>query len=164
MLHLKKPIYLGLLILLTASCSNSEIDEPTSSLKPDKVEEFTAQKKLAKQMFSSVLTRLENGTVSAMLQRDGDKGKLQLALNHSEKTLHELCAAQENCVGGVYASVHNKGGKGEILHRVHKGKQMQSACAWLESYPSEFAPVDDTLKKEVIGRAWHWVKECFEEN
>lgn len=165
MLHFKKSIYLGIAILLTSGCSDSQIvEEPTSTLEPDKTEEIIEQRKLAKKMFTSVLTRLADGMINALIiQSDNDKDKLQLAINHSDQTLHELCRVQETCVGGIYSSVHNNQGKGEILHRVYKGQTMQIACAWLESYPSEFGQVDEQLQQDVIGRSWHWVKVCFED-
>ena len=164
MLHLKEPIYLGLIVLLVSGCGDSQIvEEPTSTLKPDKIEELTEQKKLAKKMFTSVLTRLTDGMISAVIQYENDKDKLQLAINHSDKTLHELCRAQETCIGGIYSSVHNNQGKGEILHRVYKEQTMQIACAWVESYHSAFGQMDKQLQQDVIGRSWHWVKVCFED-
>lgn len=162
MLPLKKSRYFVLLVLLVASCKNSQI-EPTSILKPEQIQEITEQKALAKKMLTSVPTRLPDGRLSAVIAREGDNGKLELAINRSGKMLSELCRIQENCVGGVYVSVHNNQGKGELFHRIHKGKKLQIACVWLESYSFEFGPVDNALQKEVIGRSWHWVKACFEE-
>ena len=173
MLLFKKPIYLGLLVLLVAGLgligwvflqrSTPVVEEPTSTLKPEQTQEITEQKVLAKKMFTSTLTRIENGTISALILREGDKGKMKLAINNSDKMLSELCKTQENCVGGVYVGVHNNGDKGELFHRIHKGNTLETACVWLESYPSKFATMDEALQKEVIGRAWHWVNICFEE-
>ncbi len=164
MSYLKKPILLGLLLLLIGGCDNSQfVNEPTSNLKPDKIKEFTNDRKLATKMFTSALTQLENGMLSAIIHRKDENAQFYFTVNHSEKTLHALCEEQETCVGGVYASVHNHKKKGEILHRIYKTKKMQTACAWLEEYTSEFGVMDETLQKEVIGRAWHWVKVCFEE-
>jgi hypothetical protein len=174
MLLFKKPIYLGLLVLLVAGSgiigwlffqhgNLPVVEESTSTLKPEQIQEITEQKELAKKMLTSALTRLKDGVVSAVILREGDNGKLKLAINHSDKMLSELCKTQETCVGGIYASVHNNKDKGEIFHRIHKGKTLLMACVWLESYPSKFGPMDEALQKEVIGRAWHWVKKCFEE-
>ncbi|RKZ74341.1 MAG: hypothetical protein DRQ57_11390 [Gammaproteobacteria bacterium] len=167
MLQIKKtkhPIFLGMLLSLTGGCDNAHYaDEPTSNLKPDNVEEYTEERKLATKMFTSVLTQLENGMVSMTIHRQDEKARLQLKVNHSEKTLHELCRVQETCVGGIYASVNNHKDQGEILHRVYKTQRMQIACAWLESYPEKFGTMNDALQQEVVGRAWHWVKKCFEE-
>lgn len=160
-----KRAYFGLLVLLASGCSSSSlefVEGPTSSLKPDQVEEITEESKLGKKMFTSVLTRLKYGNISAIIQTNSDN-QLQMAINHSDKSLHELCRARENCLGGVYASVHNNNGKGEIFHRVHKGNRMKVACAWIESYSSEFEAMSEQLQKDVIGRAWHWIKVCFDE-
>jgi len=151
------------LLLLVVSCNRAPDVEPTSTLEPVQVEEMTSEKQLAKKMFTSMLTRLPNGMLSAVIQaQKNDKTDLRLKMNHLEKTLHELCRTQENCVGGVYSSVHNHKGKGEIMHRIFKGKRLQIACAWIEHYPSEFDPMNEQLEQDVIGRSWHWVKECFE--
>jgi len=158
---LKNYIYLLTLLLLVGGCGDSKWTEPTSTLKPDKIEEITDQRQVAKKMFVSSLTRLPNGMMSATIHRA--ENELWLEVNHSDKALHELCPAQETCVGGVYASVHNKDAKGEILHRVYKGKTIQIACAWIEFYASEFNQVDKALSENVIGRTWYWVKKCFEE-
>jgi len=174
MLLFKKPIYLGLLVLLIAGLgiigwlffqhdNLPIVEEPTSTLKPEQTQEITEQKALAKKMFTSALTRLKDGMVSAMILREGNNGTLKLAINHSDKMLSELCQTQETCVGGIYVSVHNNKDKGELFHRIHKGKTLEMACVWLESYPSRFGTMDEALQKEVIGRTWHWVKTCFEE-
>jgi len=160
----KRPIFFWMLLSLTGGCDNAHYaEEPTSSLKPDSVEEYTEERKLATKMFSSIVTQLKNGMVSMTIHRQDEKARLQLKVNHSEKTLHELCRTQETCVGGIYASVNNHKNQGEILHRVYKTKRMQTACAWLELYSEEFGPMDAALQQEVVGRAWHWVKKCFEE-
>ncbi len=156
-----KSIYWLILLLLVGSCSDSKWTEPTSTLKPDNIEEITDQRQVAKKMFVSSLTRLPNGMLSATIHRT--EGEFWLEVNRSDKALHDLCPAQESCVGGIYASVHNKDAKGEILHRVYKSKTMQIACAWVEFYASEFDTVDEDLTKNVIGRSWYWVKKCFEE-
>ncbi len=165
MLHFKSAIFLGVLLSLAGGCDHSQFAEgPTSNLKPDNVKEFAEERKLATKMLSSVLTRLPNGQVSAVIHRQNDKAKIYLTVNHSEKTLHKLCLEQETCIGGVYASVlNNNKNKGEILHRVHKTKKMVTTCAWLELYSSKFGVMDEALQQEVIGRSWHWVKECFKE-
>ena len=163
MFLLKQTIYLCLLAALVTSCDDSppSVTEPTSTLKPEQSQEITEQKVLAKQMFTSALTRIENGTISALILREGDN--MKLVINDSKQTLSELCKTQEACMGGVYVSVHNNGDKGELFHRIHKGNTLQMACVWLESFPSKFGSMDDTLQQEVIGRAWHWVKVCFEQ-
>ena len=164
MLQLKRPIFFVVLLSLLGSCDHSQFAEgPTSTIEPESVKEFSEERKLATKMFSSALTRLPNGQVGAVIHRQNDKAKIYLTVNHSEKNLHELCREQETCIGGVYASVLNNKNKGEILHRVHKTKKMLTTCAWLESYSSKFGVMDEALQQEVIGRAWHWVKECFKE-
>jgi len=170
MSHLKKTIYLGILILLASAVIGGWFffyggylwQEPTSTLKPDNIEEIKEERILAKKMFRSILTQLPNGMINAVLHRQ--YGRLYLVVNQSDKNLHELCETQETCVGGFYTSVMNQKGKGgEILHRIYKGKEIQIACAWLESYPTEFGTMNEQQQQEVIGRAWHWVKVCFDQ-
>ncbi len=165
----KTLLYLGLPILLATALIGGWLffygghlwQEPTSTLKPDNIKEITEQRILARKMFRSILTQVPNGMINAVLHRQ--YGRLYLTLNHSDKNLHELCETQETCVGGFYTSVMNQKGKGEILHRIYKGKEIQIACSWLESYPTEFGTMNEQQQQEVIGRAWHWVKVCFED-
>jgi hypothetical protein len=162
-------LYLGIPILLAIALIGGWLFfyasylwlEPTSTLKPDKVEEITEQRILAKKMFRSILTQVPNGMISALLHRQ--YGLFYLKINDSDKTLHELCQQEETCVGGFYASVMNQNEQGEILHRIYKGKEIQIACSWVESYSTEFEGMNTEQRDEVIGRAWHWVKVCFEE-
>jgi hypothetical protein len=157
----------GLLIVLIVTlggCSESPIPQPTSSLKPEQVEELTEEKQLAKKMFSSILKQLPNGTVGTLIIREKPtSNRWYLKLNpNSEKTLHELCEVQDDCIGGVYASVYNDNNQGEILYRIHQGKKMQIACAWLERYPSPFETMNKQLQQDIIGRMWHWANICFD--
>jgi len=156
----------GLLIILIftlGGCSESPIPQPTSSLKPEQVEEFTEEKQLAKKLFGSLLKQLPNGTIGALiLQEKPTSNRWYLQLNtHSEKTLHELCNMKDDCIGGVYAGVYNDNNQGEILHRIHRGKKMQISCVWLERYPTTFETMDQQLQQDIIGRMWHWATVCF---
>jgi hypothetical protein len=162
-MSLLKIIFSICLFSLLVNCSKAPEVNFTSTLKPDSIEEMTDDKQLATKMFTSITTRLPNGMLSATIQQENPQQHLNLTINHTDKTLHELCPTQENCVGGVYSSVHNKNGQGEIFHRVFKGKNIQIACAWVEHYSTEFGSINEQLQQDVIGRSWHWVKECFEE-
>lgn len=154
---------LTIFVFIFSGCSESPRPAPTSSLKPEQVEEFKEEKQLAKKMFSSALKRLPNGTVGTLIvQEKPASNHWYLKLNtDSEKTLHELCNIQDDCIGGIYAGVYNDNNQGEILYRVHRGKKMQIACAWLEHYSSPFETMDKQLQQDIIGRMWHWANVCL---
>ena len=146
--------------LLAVSCiDSSKLEEPTSTLEPDNFEEITDLNKLAKRMFTSVLTRLPDGMIGSIIHKDEDK--FWLEINYSDETLHKICLTEDTCVGGVYSGVHNKEKGGEILHRIYTGKTLEASCAWIEFYPEKFALMDKALQENIAGRSWHWVKECF---
>ena len=151
-----------LIVLLITSCiDSSKLEEPTSNLKPDNFEEITDLNKLAKKMFTSVLTRVPNGMISSIVHKN--ENKFWLETNNSDETLHKICLTKDTCVGGVYSSVHNQEDGGEILYRIYTGKTLETACAWIELYSEKFTQMDDTLQENIIGRSWYWVKKCFAE-
>ncbi|MCK5720029.1 MAG: hypothetical protein KAH84_08815 [Thiomargarita sp.] len=160
---MKKYLFTLVALVIIASCATNSIKEPPSNLQPDKIKEFTENRKIATRMFSAILTQIENGMVSYTIHRQTENAPLYLIPNTTEQTVHKLCKKQKSCIGGVFASVHNNNSnKGEILYRVYKTQQMQLDCSWLEIYDSSFAlAMNEELKTNIIGRAWHWTKNCF---
>lgn len=125
-------------------------------LKPATVQEFTDRKKLATEMFRSAVTQLPNGNVTAIIDN-----KQLVPVDISKYPMNIYCLAKINCIGGIYASIQNKNGKGEILYRIHKGKNMKMDCAWKEFYSAPFEMVSEQLKKDVLERAEYWGKVCY---
>ena len=147
---------------ITKSCPNKVRKKKLikTKLKPAKVQEFTDRKKLATEMFRSVFTQLQNGNVTAIIDKINNKWQL-IPIDITKYSMNIYCLAKRNCIGGIYASIQNKNGKGEILHRIHKGKTMIMSCAWKEFYSAPFKTMSEQLKKDVLERAWHWGKICF---
>lgn len=147
---------------LTESCPNKVRKKKliTTKLKPEKVHEFTERKRLATEMFRSVVTRLPNGNVAAIIDKINNKWQL-VPVDITKFSMNIYCKAKQNCIGGMYASIHNKNGKGEILYRIHKGKNMIMSCAWKEFYSTAFETMSEQLKIDVLERAGYWGKECY---
>lgn len=149
---------------ITKSCSNKIRKKKLikTKLKPEKVHEFTDRKRLATEMFRSVVTQLPNGNLAAIIDKINNKWQL-VAVDITKYSMNIYCLAKKNCIGGIYASIHNKNGQGEILYRIHKGKNMIMNCAWKEFYSAPFETMSEQLKIDVLERAWHWSKECYEQ-
>jgi len=147
---------------ITKSCPNKIRKKKLikTKLKPATVREFTDRKQLATEMFRSVLTQLPNGNVTAIIDKINNKWQL-VPIDITKYRMNIYCLAKINCIGGIYASIQNNNKKGEILYRIHKGKNMTMSCAWKEFYSAPFATMSEQLKKDVLERAWHWGKVCF---
>jgi hypothetical protein len=148
---------------ITKSCPNKVRKKLIKTkLKPTTVQDFTDRKQLATEMFRSALTQLPNGNVAAIIDNINNKWQL-VPIDITKYPMNIYCLAKRNCIGGIYASIQNKNGKGEILYRIHKGKTMTMSCAWKEFYSAPFKTMSEQLKKDVLERAWHWGKICFKD-
>jgi hypothetical protein len=147
---------------ITKSCPNKVRKKKliTTKLKPAKVQEFTDRKKLATEMFRSVFTHLQNGNVTVIIDKINNKWQL-VPVDITKYPMNIYCLAKRKCIGGIYASIQNHNKKGEILYRIHKGKNMTISCAWKEFYSEPFKTMSEQLKKDALERAWHWGKVCF---
>jgi len=127
------------------------------NLVPEKTESISDEKLLAKKMFTSVLTKIENGSLAGLiLKKDG---QLQVEWSMPE-SLREKCDEIDECKGLVYLSIHNVENKGEIFYRVHNNKNYATICNSLETYPSTFS-MSDALKQSVLQRTLSLVQTCF---
>ncbi len=146
----------------TKSCPNKLRKKKLikTKLKPTTIKEFTDRKQLATEMFRSILTQLPNGNMAAIIDKINHKWQL-VAIDITKYPINIYCRAKINCIGGIYASIQNKKGKGQVLYRIHKGKNMTMSCAWKEFYSTAFETMSEQLKKDVMERAEYWGKVCF---
>jgi hypothetical protein len=145
---------------ITQSCPVRKKKLIKTKLKPATVHEFTERKQLATEMFRSVFTHLLNGNVTVIIDKINNKWQL-VPIDITKYPMNIYCLAKRNCIGGIYASIQNNNKKGEILYRIHKGKNMTMSCAWKEFYSAPFKTMSEQLKKDVLERAWHWGKICY---
>lgn len=153
-------------MLLTVSCSH-DVTEPVSRLQPDKTVEIADNKAFAKEMFQFAVKKIADGDIRAIiLTTDNQRYSLKIQ-TENETSLLEFCSLNTHCTGGIYASVgkhqdENSDYPSEIFYRVHQGKKLEPACAWIEHYKDGMDMIDQSLHKDITGRMLYWVRACFD--
>lgn len=138
-------------------CSNFLYAQENTAFLPDKTESITDEKLLAKKMFTSALTKIENGSFSGLILKK--EGQFHVIWRDPDG-LQEKCQEDDDCRGFLYVSAHNVENKGELFYRVHNNKNFNAACSWVEYYPKALS-ISDELKQFIFQHALSLVQTCF---
>jgi PBP1b-binding outer membrane lipoprotein LpoB len=155
-------ISLAITVMILMGCSE------TTPYQPQHIDTITDGKELIKRMLKSSLTRLPNGQLERMIQRNFI-GNLEFKSSPSaepQQNLSKTCRTLSECLGVVYATIsQTEQQQTQIMYRIHHRNDSfnLTRCAWIETYDFNVSEMNDALTKQLKVRALKWTNTCFAE-
>jgi len=154
-------ISLAITLMILMGCSE------TAPFQPQHIDTITDGKELIKRMLRRSLTRLPNGQLERMIQRNfmGNLEFMSTTTAKQQQNLSDTCRATTNCLGVVYASI-NQTDQTQIMYRIyHRNDSFNlTRCVWVETYDFKVSEMNDALTKQLKVRALEWTNTCFAED